>query len=120
MTVMSVDDSSTMRKIISIAVRNLGHELIEAENGVDALNKLSGDIKVNLFIIDINMPEMDGLELIEKIKSDERLCKIPIIILTTEQEEYMVNEGMSLGANEWMIKPFDPEEFYKTISKYSN
>ncbi len=115
MKVMNVDDSATMRKIVIMALRDIGFEVIEAENGKDGLAKLNPEIK--LFIVDINMPEMNGLEFIGEIKKMPAYAKVPIIILTTEKEEELKQKGLALGANAWFIKPFDPVDFKNLVKK---
>lgn len=118
MKVMSIDDSSTIRKIIKISFSDLDADIIEAENGKDALEKLSGGKKIDLFIVDYNMPEMNGLEFIKKLKTDMKYARYfhtPIIVLTTEKEQKMKDKAFELGADEWTTKPFDPKEFKKIV-----
>ena len=93
--------NATMRKIVIMSLRDVGFEVIEAENGKDALTKLVPEI--GLFIVDINMPEMNGLEFIQEIKKQPIYAKKPIIILTTEKEEQLKQRGLALGANAWFI-----------------
>ncbi len=118
MNVMSIDDSSTIRKIIKISFSDLGANIIEAENGKQALDKLDTIDKLDLFIVDVNMPEMNGLEFIQNVKSDMKYAKFlhtPIIVLTTEKEQEMKDKAFKMGANAWTVKPFDPKEFKKIV-----
>jgi two-component system chemotaxis response regulator CheY len=125
MNIMSIDDSSTIRKIIRISMSDMDDvNIVEAENGVDALEKLEGDnTDINLFIVDINMPKMNGLEFIKSIKKDvkySKYLKTPIIILTTEKEHEMKKKGFELGADAWTVKPFDPKDFKVIVKRLLN
>ncbi len=116
MVILGVDDSATMRKIIGLAVKSDGNTFIEAENGQDALNKLTTQ-KVDLFLVDINMPVMGGLEFITKVRSQPAYIKAPIIIITTENEQAMRDAGMKAGANDWIVKPFEKEQLLSVIGR---
>ncbi|HCL57286.1 MAG TPA: two-component system response regulator [Spirochaetia bacterium] len=118
MVVMNVDDSLSMRKIVTLALKGAGYTVLEADNGEDALSKLTAS-PVDLFIVDINMPVMNGIDFIKKIKSNPSYASKPIIILTTEFEEDKKKEGLALGANDWILKPFQKEKLLETIKKLS-
>lgn len=111
-TILLVDDSQTVRQVMSSMLKNNGYEVITAVDGVDAwnqLNDLSSQIDVDLVLTDINMPNMGGLELIKKIKSDQRFEDIPVITLTSESETNIKEKGKEAGAIAWIIKPSNPE-----------
>lgn len=115
--VLVVDDSPTMRKISIFALKKYPHlTSVEANNGVEALEKLSRD-DVVLIILDINMPEMDGLQFLEKIKQNDLYKDIPVIILTTEGREADRNRGMQAGATAYLVKPFQPPSLHAIIDK---
>ncbi len=108
MKILSVDDSSTMRKIISLALTGAGHTVEEAENGRLALDKLKSG-SVDCILLDINMPEMNGIEFLKARKTDPSISGIPVFVLTTQDEESLKKEALSLGAKGFIIKPFQKE-----------
>jgi len=119
MVLMTVDDSVTIRKIIALMIKQLGHEVLEAENGASALNKLkTTNSSIDLFVVDINMPEMNGVDFIKNLKTIASFNNVPIIVLTTEADDNMRKEAMNLGANDYVIKPFNNEVFLTTVKKY--
>jgi two-component system chemotaxis response regulator CheY len=97
-----------------MALKTEGHDYTEAENGKDALAKLSGN-QFNFFIVDVNMPEMNGIEFVTQLRKQPGYQKTPVIILTTETEEEMKNLGTKAGANAWMTKPFQKEDLIAKI-----
>jgi two-component system chemotaxis response regulator CheY len=116
MKFLAVDDSSTMRKIVSLALKGAGHEVTEAEHGKDALAKLAG-AAVECIILDINMPEMNGLEFLAERKKNPAIAKIPVIVLTTQDESDMKSQAMALGANGFLGKPFQKDELLAAVKK---
>jgi len=116
--VLIVDDSSSMRaivrKIIKASGFNIG-ELLEAADGKEAIKVLM-DEWVDLVLTDINMPKMNGLELISEMKKDEMLKSIPVVMVTTEGSEKRIQESMELGASGYIKKPFLPEDIKRTLS----
>ena len=118
MKLLVVDDSATMRKIIMRTIRQSGFkvdEFLEAENGKEALQVLSSN-KVDAVLTDINMPEMNGLELLEKIRSQNETKDLPVIMITTEGAENIVEKAKSLGVNGFIRKPFTPEKIGSALS----
>ncbi len=115
MNFLSVDDSSTMRKIISLALKGAGHTVVEAENGKQALETLK-TAKVDCILLDINMPEMNGIEFLKARKSDPSIASLPVFVLTTQDEESLKAEAMSLGAKGFIVKPFQKEALLSAIS----
>lgn len=116
-TVLVVEDSSMMRSMIrSLAEDMEDIEVVEASTGFEAL-KLLPVQEFNLIITDINMPDINGLELINFVKKDKRYSHIPLLIVSTEKSEEDKKRGMSLGADSYITKPFNPEELQGTIKK---
>jgi len=115
-TVMVVDDSSSVRQVVSIALKGAGYDVIEASDGKDALTKLNGQ-KIHLMISDVNMPNMDGITLVKEVKKLANYKFTPIIMLTTESQEAKKQEGQAAGARAWVVKPFQPAQMLAAVSK---
>ena len=113
---MVIDDSSTMRKIVGTALKSGNYDYAEAENGKDALSKLTGQ-KIDCFIVDFNMPEMNGIEFIKAIRQKPEYNKTPVIILTTESDSELIEQGKSAGANAWLVKPFEKDKLLDVVGK---
>ena len=116
MTVMVVDDSATMRKIVILALQPAGFQTVEAENGQDALDK-SASQKADCFIVDVNMPVMNGIEFVKNLRTKPDYAKTPVIMLTTENEDKLINSGKAAGATGWVVKPFKNEDFLELVKK---
>lgn len=114
--IMTVDDSASVRQMVSFTLREAGYEVVEASDGKDALSKISGT-QFNLIVTDLNMPNMDGIELIRNLRSSGTHKFVPIIMLTTESQDSKKLEGKSAGATGWIIKPFRPEQLLAVIKK---
>lgn len=115
-TIMIVDDSATLRQVVSIALKGAGYDVIEGCDGKDALNKLTGQ-KVHLIISDVNMPNMDGFTFVTEVKKLPAYKFTPIIMLTTEAGEDKKAAGQAAGAKAWVVKPFRPEQMLAAVSK---
>ncbi len=115
-TIMIVDDSSSMRMVVGIALKGAGYTVLEGRDGQDALNKLTGQ-KVHLIISDVNMPIMDGISFVKAVKQLPAYKFTPIIMLTTESEESKKREGQAAGAKAWVVKPFKPEQLLSAVQK---
>ncbi len=115
-TVLIVDDSMSMRQVVRIALGSVGYEVIEAEDGKAALQKLNGK-KIHLIISDVNMPNMDGISFVKEVKASPNYRFTPIIMLTTESETEKKEQGKSAGAKAWVVKPFRPEQLLTAVSK---
>ncbi len=115
-TIMIVDDSASIRMVVGIALRGAGYEVIEAKDGQDAVNKLVGQ-KIHLIISDVNMPIMDGIAFVKKVKVMPNYRFTPIIMLTTESDEAKKREGQAAGAKAWVVKPFRPEQMLGAVQK---
>ncbi len=114
--ILIVDDSESVRMIARIALREQGYEVVEANNGVEALKQLDAE-RVNLVISDVNMPEMDGIALLKQIKASAKHKFMPIIMLTTEAGQDKKDEGRAAGAKAWITKPFQPNVLIAAVSK---
>jgi two-component system, chemotaxis family, chemotaxis protein CheY len=115
-TILVVDDSSSVRQVVSIALKGAGYEVLEACDGKDALAKLTGQ-KVHLMISDVNMPNMDGISFVKEVKKLSAYRFTPIIMLTTESQEAKKMEGQAAGAKAWVVKPFQPAQMLSAVSK---
>jgi two-component system, chemotaxis family, chemotaxis protein CheY len=115
-TIMTVDDSPSMRQMITFTLKEAGYEVIEAADGQEALKKLNTE-KADMLITDLNMPNMDGIELIKALRQLQDYRFIPIIMLTTESEESKKKAGKEAGATGWLIKPFKPPQLTAVIKK---
>ncbi|HJE66183.1 chemotaxis response regulator CheY [Campylobacter avium] len=110
MKLLVVDDSSTMRRIIKNTLERLGHtDILEAEHGVEAWDLLSQNDDVKVVITDWNMPEMNGLELVKKIRAEQKYEDMPIIMVTTEGGKAEVITALKSGVNNYIVKPFTPQ-----------
>lgn len=114
--VLIVDDSISMRQMVSFTLKQGGFDVVEAEHGQDALNKLQGTT-VDLIITDLNMPVMDGITLIQNVRKQPALKTKPVLMLTTEGLASKKEQGKAAGATGWIVKPFDPEKLLQTITK---
>lgn len=115
-TILVVDDSTSIRQVVGIALKGAGYDIIEAIDGVDALSKMKGK-KIHLVISDVNMPNMDGITFIKEVKKLPEHKFVPIIMLTTESQEAKKQEGQAAGAKAWVVKPFKPDQMLTAVSK---
>lgn len=115
-TVLIVDDSTSFRQVVGIALRNAGYSVVEAFDGRDALSKLDGR-KINLIVSDVNMPVMDGITFVKAAKQLPAYKFTPVIMLTTESGEAKKNEGKAAGVRAWVVKPFQPPVLLDAVSK---
>ena len=115
-TILTVDDSASMRQMVTFTLKNAGHEVTEAVDGVDALEKARQG-SFQLVITDVNMPNMDGITLTRELRDLSDYKYTPILTLTTESDKNKKQEGKNAGATGWIIKPFNPEQLLLTIKK---
>ena len=115
-TILVVDDSTSLRQVVNIALSGAGYEVVEACDGKDALSKLDGR-KFHLIISDVNMPNMDGISLLKAVKQLPAYKFTPVIMLTTEAGEAKKQEGQAAGARAWVVKPFQPAQMLTAVSK---
>ncbi|CAN5837062.1 MAG: Chemotaxis protein CheY [Chromatiales bacterium USCg_Taylor] len=116
LTILAVDDSRSVRDMVAFTLRNAGFDVIEAVDGVDALNRAQSG-NVNLVLTDINMPNMDGIALIKELRKLPGYRFTPILTLTTESSPEKKVEGKVAGATGWMVKPFNPDQLIATIRR---
>ena len=115
-SILLVDDSTSMREMVSFTLREAGHDVSEAEDGVEAL-EFAKKTTVNLVITDVNMPNMDGITLTGELQTLDDYKFIPILILTTETGTAKKEQGKVAGATGWIEKPFDPDHLLATVNR---
>ena len=115
-SILTVDDSSTMRQMIAFILQREGFTVLEAGDGLEALERIQGQ-SIDLVITDINMPNMDGLTLIQRLRALPAFKGTPILILTTESAGDMKQKGRDAGATGWIVKPFSPEKLLEVVAK---
>ena len=115
-TIMTVDDSASVRMMVSFTLKELGYDIVEAENGNDALKKMAKK-QIHMLITDINMPELDGISLVRKVRANPDYKFIPIILLTTESQLEKKTAGKEAGATGWIVKPFKPDQLVAVVKK---
>lgn len=113
--ILTADDSASMRQMVTFTLSGAGYDVVETVDGKDALAKLSPEI--GMIITDLNMPNMDGLELIRAVRAKPEFKFIPIILLTTESQEQKKKEGKEAGATGWIVKPFKPDQLVGVVKK---
>lgn len=111
-----VDDSATMRQMIKATLATKGFEAITAQDGEKAL-KILGDKTVDIIITDINMPNMDGIELIRQLRQNKNSAYTPILVITTEGNDTTKQAGKQAGASGWIVKPFKPDVLIAAVTK---
>ena len=112
--VMAVDDSATVRKVLQATLVSAGYEVVEAFDGADALEKLSSD-SVDMLVTDLNMPNMDGIGLIQEVRQEPGNRFMPIIMLTSETQPETQSAGKAAGASGWITKPFNPDQLLAVV-----
>jgi two-component system chemotaxis response regulator CheY len=115
-TVLTVDDSKTIREMVSFTLKGAGYSIVEAEDGVIALNVLKAN-KVDLIITDLNMPNMNGIDMIKSIRTNPSYAATPILMLTTEGDANKKVEGKNAGATGWIVKPFQPDKLIEVVKR---
>ena len=115
-TILIVDDSASVRQVVTIALKGAGYDVISGVDGKDALSKLTGQ-RVHLIISDVNMPNMDGITFVQEVKKLPAYKFTPIIMLTTESDEAKKKAGQEAGAKAWVVKPFQPAQMLAAVSK---
>jgi two-component system chemotaxis response regulator CheY len=115
-SVLSVDDSASIRQMVAFTLKTAGYEVIEAVDGQDGLAKAKSKT-VDLVLTDQNMPKMDGLTLIKALRGLPQYKSAPILMLTTESSDAMKAQGKAAGATGWLVKPFDPQKLLEVVKK---
>lgn len=114
--ILTADDSSSVRQMVAFTLKGAGYSVIEAVDGNDALTKAKSGA-VNMVLTDLNMPNMNGIELIKALRAEPKYKFIPIVMLTTESQNDRKQEGKSAGATGWIVKPFKPEQLLAVVKK---
>ncbi|MDA8362272.1 MAG: response regulator [Gammaproteobacteria bacterium] len=115
-TILAVDDSNSIRQMVSFTLKGAGHNVIEADNGSAGLAAAKSK-KVDLVLTDVNMPQMDGVSLVRALRALPEYKYTPILVLTTEAGDGKKQEGKAAGATGWLVKPFDPNQLLATVKK---
>ncbi|MBI3898640.1 MAG: response regulator [Gammaproteobacteria bacterium] len=115
-TIMTVDDTASMRQMISFTLNSVGYDVIQASDGAEAL-ELAKTRKVDLVIADVNMPNMDGISLVQSLRALDNYKFTPILMLTTESQQGKRDQGKRAGATGWIVKPFNPEQLVNVVKK---
>lgn len=114
--ILAVDDSASMRQMVAFTLKNAGHEVIEAADGHEAL-EIARKTRTDLVLSDVNMPNMDGIQLIRELRSLPGYRFTPILMLTTESGASRKQEGKAAGATGWIVKPFNPDQLIATVDR---
>lgn len=114
--ILAVDDSTSLRQMVSFTLKEAGHEVLEAADGVEALD-IARNQATDLVISDVNMPRMDGISLVRELRDLPDYKFTPILLLTTESGDDKKQQGKAAGATGWLVKPFDPEALLTTIKR---
>ena len=114
--ILAIDDSPSMRSMISFTLKKAGYDIVIAEDGIQGLSTAQAD-NFDLILTDINMPEMGGIELIGKLRELDTYRHKPILVLTTESSTAMKTKGKSAGATGWIVKPFEPEKLLSALDR---
>lgn len=116
-TILIVDDSSSLRTVVKLALQRAGYEVQEAGDGQEALGRLDQLAKVHLIVSDVNMPNMDGITFVKHVKQHPRHKFAPVVMLTTEGQDAKKEAGRAAGAKAWIVKPFNPPQLLDAVSK---
>ncbi len=115
-SILAVDDSASMRQMVSFTLKNAGYDVVEAIDGQDAFDR-AAKRDFDLVLTDQNMPRLDGIGLTRKLREQPKFKAVPILILTTESSDQMKQAGRAAGATGWLVKPFDPAKLIEVIRK---
>jgi two-component system chemotaxis response regulator CheY len=115
--VLVVDDSAIVRQQVGVVLQQAGYDVVEAVDGADGLSKLSDDSGISVVICDVNMPRMNGFEMIEQIARSTTIKKVPIVMLTTEGQPGLIQRARQAGAKGWLVKPFKPDHLVAAVNK---
>lgn len=117
-TILIVDDSISMRQLVNFTLTSSGYNVVQAVNGKDAVAQLDNGAKIDMVITDLNMPEMDGIEFIKRVRRHSLYKFIPVVMLTTESKDSRKQDGRQAGASGWIVKPFTPEQLIDVVKKF--
>ncbi len=113
--ILIVDDSRTIRQQVNFTLKKGGYEVVEAQDGLDGIAKVGENSDLAMIISDVNMPNLGGLEMVEKLKAAGN--QIPIVMLTTEGAKELIDRAKAAGAKGWLVKPFKPEQLVAAVQK---
>jgi two-component system chemotaxis response regulator CheY len=115
--VLVVDDSPTVRQQVGLALKQAGYEVVEATDGADGAAKVGSDPSIGMVILDVNMPRMNGLEMLESVKAGGKNADLPVIMLTSEGQQSLIERAKKAGAKGWIVKPFKAELLVAAVKK---
>ena len=115
--VLIVDDSPTVRQQVSLALKQAGFDVVEAADGFEGVSKVSADRDIRMVILDVNMPRMNGLEMLEKVKLDANNAGLHVVMLTSEGQQALIERAKKAGAKGWIVKPFKAELLVAAVRK---
>lgn len=115
--ILVVDDSMTVRQQVGSVLTQAGYEVLEAADGVEGAEKIAADADIAMVVCDVNMPRMNGLDMVQKVKSDPSKAALPIVMLTTEGNPALIQQAKGAGAKGWILKPFKPDQLLATVEK---
>lgn len=117
MKILIVDDDKTTLKLLSLYMKTKGYSVVTAENGMEAIEKITKESDINFILTDLNMPYMDGIEFIKILKTHEEFKKIPVVMITTEADEEEKNKAFQAGADDYLIKPTTADQVSQSIKR---
>ncbi len=115
--ILVVDDSATVRQQVGLALGQAGFEIVEAENGADGADAIARDATIAAVVCDVNMPKMNGIEMLQKVKSEALRPGLPVLMLTTEGNPKLIEQAKAAGAKGWIVKPFKAELLVAAVKK---
>jgi two-component system chemotaxis response regulator CheY len=115
-TILIADDSESIRELVEMTLRQAGYDVIKTVDGEHALQSMNGQA-IHLVITDLNMPKVDGIQLIREIRKNEQYTALPVLLLTTESQASKKEEAKGAGATGWIVKPFVPEKLLSVVQK---
>jgi two-component system chemotaxis response regulator CheY len=115
--VLVVDDSATVRQQVAQVLTKVGFEVVEAADGQIGVDMINGDGSIGVVICDVNMPRVNGIELVVKVKSEQKNAELPILMLTTDGQPSLIKKAKEAGARGWMVKPFNPAQLVAAVQK---
>src|SRR4051812_27265953 len=116
-TILVVDDSRTVRKQVGASLAAGGYQILEAESGEEGVEKIAGAPEIAMVICDVNMPRMDGIEMVSLVRADPSKANLPIVMLTTEGRVDVIERAKKAGAKGWIVKPFKPEQLLAMVQR---
>jgi len=118
--ILVVDDSETVRQQLGDALSQAGMEVVEARDGIDGLERVAEHHDLSMLVLDVNMPRLNGLDMLDKLKENPKTASLPVLILTTEAQSSMVTRARKAGAKAWLIKPVKMDMFIDVVQRLAN